>query len=82
VLYGSCRLPAALVRQQRVGEALDPLVDERVGLVGLRDERIVVGVDRAAQNGQADLFVLYVEAVLPVVQDAKVVGLSRLWAYA
>src|SRR5215217_2885757 len=82
MLYGSCSLPAALVWQQRVGEMLDSLVDESVGFVGLRDERIVVGVNRAAQHGQADLLDLYVVAVLTVVQDAEAVGLSRLWANA
>ena len=53
--HGPRRLPAARVRQQRVGETLYSLVDERVGFVGLWDERVVVSVDRAAQGGQADL---------------------------
>jgi hypothetical protein len=44
VPYCPCRLPAACVRQQRVGETLDSLVYERVGFVGSRDERVEVRV--------------------------------------
>ena len=80
VPHGPRLPPAVRVRQQRVGKTLDPLVHERVGFVGLWHERVVVGVDRATQHGQADLLVSYIEAVLPVVQDAQAVGLSRLRA--
>jgi len=70
-LYGACVFPTARVRQHRIVESLDTLVDERVQFFWFYD---VVSIGRTAQNGEADVTHVHIHAVFSVIEQTETVS--------